>query len=559
VATRRSTTATSTTATSTTATSTTAAAGPPVPRLGVLWCPHWPVVVAGVQPGEPVMVLHANRVVAHSPAAGEDGVAVGQRRREAQSRCPSVRIVQHDAAREARLFEQVVQAVAAMVPRVEITEPGTLTFLSRGPSRYYGGDSAMGAKVAAVATEAMIAAGVSPAATGAVGLGVADGRFAAGIAARRGARAAAPMVIEPGRDVTAAFLAPLHVRLLSVVAGVPPEFVHLLARLGVQRLGELAVLPATEVAARFGPMGQFAHRLATGGDDRLPGTQEPPAGLQVQRVFEQPVHHSDALVFTARQMAEELVGVLAADGQVCTRLVVTAETEHGERSERVWYRSSGLSAAAMVERVRWQLDAWAQQDAITAGVALLALDPAEVRSDDGVQLGLWGGRTQADEWAVRAVARLVTVAGEQQVLVPAAQGGRQPHDTYTWVPAITADLLEPAERLARAAAPWPGSLPAPSPAVVHHPGRSANLLDAAGAAVKVSGRGAISAPPAHVQVGSGVLEAVQSWAGPWPVEERWWDAARARRMARFQVLTTSGRLLLLSIERGRWHLAAEYC
>ena len=36
---------------------------------------------------------------------------------------------------------------------------------------------------------------------------------------------------------------------------------------------------------------------------------------------------------------------------------------------------------------------------------LLRLEPEEVRSDEGVQLGLWGGRTQADEWAARAVAR----------------------------------------------------------------------------------------------------------------------------------------------------------
>jgi protein ImuB len=305
--------------------------------------------------------------------------------------------------------------------------------------------------------------------------------------------------------------------------------------------------------------GQFAHRIAAGGDDRLPGTQDPPAGLQVQRVFDQPVHHSDALVFVARQMAEELVGVLAADGRVCTRLVVTAETEHSEQSERVWSRSSGLSAAAMVERVRWQLDAWAQQDVLTAGVALLRLDPVEVRSDDGVQLGLWGGRTQADEWAVRAVARLVAVAGEQQVLVPAVQGGRQPHEAYAWVPAVTADLLEPAERLAVPAVPWPGRLPTPSPAVVHHPGLAANLLDATGAPVRVSGRGAVSAAPAFVQVGTGVLDDVHSWAGPWPVEERWWDAARARRLARFQVLTGSGRLLLLMLERGQWQLVAEYC
>jgi protein ImuB len=279
--------------------------------------------------------------------------------------------------------------------------------------------------------------------------------------------------------------------------------------------------------------------------------------LQVQRVFEQPVHHSDALVFVARQLAEELVASLAADGRVCTRLVVLAETEHGEQSERVWYRSSGLSAAAMVERVRWQLDGWARSDALTAGVMLLRLDPVEVRSDDGVQLGLWGGRTQADEWAVRAVARLVALAGEQQVLVPAARGGRQPHDTYAWVPAVTADLVEPGERLAPVTAPWPGSLPTPSPAVVHAPAREVAVLDAKGGVVNVSGRGVVSAEPATVQIGA-VVEAVQAWAGPWPVDERWWDTTRARRMARFQVLTGSGRLLLLGVERGQWWLTAEY-
>jgi protein ImuB len=364
-------------------------------------------------------------------------------------------------------------------------------------------------------------------------------------------------VVPAGAVVTASFLSELPVQLLVEVAGVPADFAHLLHRLGLHHLGTLAALPETDVLARFGPMGAFAHRLAAGGDDRLPGTHDPPVGLQVQRVFEQPVHHSDALVFVARQLAEMLVASLAADGRVCTRLVVLAETEHGEQSERVWHRGSGLSAAAMVERVRWQLDAWAQTDALTAGVVLLRLDPIEVRSDDGVQLGLWGGRTQADEWAVRAVARLVALAGEQQVLVPAVQGGRQPHDTFTWVAASAVDLAESGERLALPDAPWPGSLPTPSPAVVHTPAREAAVLDAEGAMVRVSGRGMVSASPATVQVGS-APEAVQAWAGPWPVDERWWDPARSRRMARFQVLTSSGRLLLLGVERGRWWLTAEY-
>lgn len=527
---------------------------PGVPRLGVLWCPHWPVVVAGAQPDEPVAVVHANRVVAHSSAAAADGIALGMRRREAQARCPRVRIEAHDPTRDAREFDRVVQAVGAMVPRIEITEPGTLTFLARGPARYFGGEPSMADTVVHTAAAAV---GLSLAAVGALGLGIADGRFAAGIAARRAAAQAAPMVVPAGRRSTAGFLSGLPVQLLADVADVPADFVHLLHRLGLHHLGALAELPRNDVAARFGPLGEFAHRIAAGGDDRLPGTQDPPAGLQVQRVFEPPVHHSDALVFVGRQLAEELVAVLAADGRVCTRLAVVAETEHGERSERVWYRSSGLSAAAMVERVRWQLDTWTTSGDLTAGVMLLRLDPVEVRADDGVQLGLWGGRTQADDWAVRAVARLVALAGEQQVLVPSVRGGRQPHDTHAWVPAATADLADPAARFAAGAAPWPGSLPTPSPAVVHDAARAIEVLDDAGAPVTVSGRGLVSAAPSTVQVGGGV-EAVQAWAGPWPVDERWWDVARARRTARFQVLTRSGRLLLVGVERGRWWLTAEY-
>ena len=534
-----------------------------VPRLGVLWCPHWPVVVAGAAASEPVAVLHANRVMAHSSAAAAEGVAVGHRRREAQARCPALRVEQHDPARDARLFEQVVRVVGVKVPRLEVTEPGLLTFAARGPARYFGGEAAMAQMLADDAACALPPGAL--AAVGHLGVAVADGRFAAVVAARRAARTGHPVVVPAGAPATAAFLAPLPVRVLAVAAGVSTDLVQLFDRLGLHRLGHLAELPEAHMLARFGAVGVFAHRLASGGDDRPPGTVDPPAGLAVQQVFEPAVHHSDALVFVGRQLAEQLVDVLAADGRVCTRLLVTAETEHGERGERLWYRSAGLSAAAMVERVRWQLDAWAQQSELTAGVTLLRLDPVEVRADEGVQLGLWGGRTQADEWAVRAVARLASIAGEQQVLVPAAQGGRHPHDAYRWVSAVDTDLFDPGERLAVALVPWPGRLPTPSPALVHHPPVPAVVADGDGRPVRVTARGGVSAAPATIALDVSMVppaearpQRVQAWAGPWPVEERWWDAARARRIARFQVLTHTGRLLLLVVERGEWHLTAEW-
>ena len=369
---------------------------------------------------------------------------------------------------------------------------------------------------------------------------MADGRFAAAIAARQAAAGPDPLknpvIVAPGVEATAGFLARLPVQLLATIADLDDDFVQLLQRLGIHRLGQLAALSAADVLARFGRQGEFAHRLAAGGDDRPPNTIEPPSGLVALQVLDDPAHHVDTLVFIARQLADELCRALSADGKVCTRLVITAETDHGERNERLWYRSTGLSGAAMVERARWQLDAWVSSAALSAGVTMLRLEPVEVRGDDGVQLGLWGGRTQADEWAARAVARLATLAGAEHVLVPAATGGRLPGDAYAWVPAVTADLAEPAQRLTPSDGPWPGSLPSPSPAVVYADPVPIDVLDGEGRSVRVTGRGAVSAAPATVRRGTS-SEPVVAWAGPWPLEERWWDVTRARRSARFQLLT----------------------
>jgi protein ImuB len=469
-----------------------------------------------------------------------------------------VRLVAHDPDGDARRFDSVVTAIAALIPRVEITEAGMLSFLAKGPSRYFGGEAAMAERMTGVATAAAEASGASLAAVGGFGLGIADGRFAATIAARHAAANSRPVTVTPGGEATAQFLAPLSVQLLATVGGLDAEFVELLQRLGIRCLGQLAALDAADVLARFGRQGEFAHRVAGGGDDRPPDTIEPASELVAVQVLDDPVHQVDTLVFVARQMAGELAEVLSADGKVCTRLAITAETDHGERNERLWYRSTGMSVAAMVERARWQLDAWVNSGALTAGVTMLRLEPVEVRGDDGVQLGLWGGRTQADEWAARAVARLATLAGAEHVLVPAAKGGRLPGDAYAWVPAVTADLAEPAQRLTPAEGPWPGRLPSPAPAMVYADPPVIEVRDGEGRPVRVTGRGAVSAAPATVRRGQATAEHVVAWAGPWPLEERWWDTVRSRRSARFQLLTASGALLLACLEHQQWRLLGDY-
>ena len=99
-------------------------------RVVTVWWPDWPIVAAGAT-GAAAIVLRANRVVARSPAAAAEGVAIGQRRRVAQQRCPDAALVDHDPARDARAFEPVVRAVAAFTPKVEQVEPGWLSLDAR--------------------------------------------------------------------------------------------------------------------------------------------------------------------------------------------------------------------------------------------------------------------------------------------------------------------------------------------------------------------------------------------------------------------------------------------
>src|SRR5579875_2081532 len=93
-------------------------------RTIAVWCPDWPVTAAGASPADLVAVLTANRVVACSHAARVEGVRRGQRRREAQARCPELVLLARDEAAEARKFEPVVLALESVAPGVEITRPG---------------------------------------------------------------------------------------------------------------------------------------------------------------------------------------------------------------------------------------------------------------------------------------------------------------------------------------------------------------------------------------------------------------------------------------------------
>jgi protein ImuB len=540
-----------------------------VVRTVVVRCRDWPVLA--IDPGldlasDAVAVVHANRVVSASAVARAEGVDDGQRRREAQGRCPGLVVVDHDPDRDARAFQVVAAAVEAFSPRIELSRPGVCALATRGPSRYFGGDEALASQVRDRVEEALSDRVRTP--PGMTGVGVADGPFAADLAARTAAdRSAtgrsATLVVPPG--ATPAFLAPQPVRALTpglARAGLRgDDLVDVLVRLGVRTLGDLAALPAPDVLARFGVEGRLAHRLAGGLDERPPDTRIPLPQLQVEAGLDPPAERVDTAAFVAKSLADELHRRLDDLGLACTRVVVRAETEHGESLERLWRHEGALSSGAIADRVRWQLDGWLNASAASrpsSGITLLVLAPDEVVAASGRQLGFWGGEAEGDERASRAFARVQGMLGPDAVTVPEWRGGRGPADQVGRVPVHAVDLSRRDLRPDAARPPWPGRVPSPSPATVHAEPLPCEVVDPAGAAVSVSGRGALSGAPARLSVRGGSWVELEGWAGPWPVDERWWDPPAHRRRARFQVIDVDGRAHLLAVERGQWWVEATY-
>jgi protein ImuB len=516
------------------------------PRLIAVWCPDWPVTAARLEAGlpadAPIAVVTANRVVASSHAAREHGVGRGLRRREAQARCPDLVVLARDEAAEARVFEPVVGALEAIAPGVEITRPGLAALNVRGPTRYFGGETGVLHALSRGVAGIPVLGGAD------LLIGIADGAFAAEQAARRG------VIVRAGDSP--AFLRDLPVDTLDPSGASP--LIDLLHRLGIRTLGAFAALPARDVLARFGPDGLWAHRQAGGIDDRPVSGRRPPAEFSVTLDFEPPVDRVDTVAFSARGIAEQFVTDLAGHGLACTCLELQALSENGEETVRRWRHAGVLSTVDVLDRVRWQLEGWLSSPTRpTGGVVRIRLVPVEVVPTGTHQQALWGGSGAEDERAARALARVQTLLGHGSVLTPVVEGGRDPGQRTR----LVAWGDEPAP-LHSPEQPWPGRMPAPAPSVLLDPPRPAQLLDAGRRPVLVTDRGAVPAPPALFGMGS-ELTAVTSWAGPWPVDERWWSPETARRAVRLQIVDVRGRAYLVTgaLQTGtppRWQVDAIY-
>jgi len=184
-----------------------------------------------------------------------------------------------------------------------------------------------------------------------------------------------------------------------------------------------------------------------------------------------------------------------------------------------------------------------------------------------VQPDLWDAGATVDAQVQRTLGRVQGLLGQESVRTAVMGGGRSPDEQIRLVP--WGDPREPAKpglpgtvtvRVPTGVElpPWPGRLPAPPPAVVHAQPVPAAVCDGGGEQVDVTERRVVTGEPARVSIAAGPWLDVIGWAGPWPLDERWWDLRQSRRRMRFQVALSDGSAHLLTLEDGRWWIEATY-
>ena len=97
----------------------------------------------------------------------------------------------------------------------------------------------------------------------------------------------------------------------------------------------------------------------------------------------------DRVAFSARSTAESFIAGLTDAGLACTEIRVELGGDRDELVARNWLAAAVFDASAVIDRVRWQLQA-AAGDQLRSGVVSLRLEPVAVDALAAHVPGLFG-------------------------------------------------------------------------------------------------------------------------------------------------------------------------
>ena len=385
-----------------------------MPRLAALWVPLFPL--AARLRSEPDLAPEAlalaegsgaaARLVAASRAARRAGLRAGMTLPQARALLPNLLVRPRDAECERAAQEALLEAAETVSPRIEDAGQGLAYLDLSGLERRFAGaepELELGRELVAAAARVGLPARA----------GIASSKLAARLAARL---PASPTVVAAGDE--AAFLAPLSLARLDP----EPELHATLTRWGVRTIGELARLPADELASRLGEAGQRLHALARGLEPQPLLPRQPPPDFREGLELEWPLVALEPFLFVARPALERLTERLERRGLGCARLLVALQLEPAGTCERaIQLPAPTRDTKTLLHLVRLDLEAH-PPGAPVVGFAFTA-QPDRPRA---AQLTLLGPVELSPDQLATALARLFALLGPGRVGAPQVQDGHRP-------------------------------------------------------------------------------------------------------------------------------------
>jgi protein ImuB len=487
-----------------------------------------------------------------------------------------------DLTRERQLDEHVRRSLSDLGPDLAYLGPGLYLMDTRGPTRRLGGENSLVNYARKIAGDALDRFRIGPARTGPARLrwrlavGIADGRFAATLAAL------VQQIVPSGH--TPIWLANWPVRAIP-----EPGLAHELARLGIFTLGDLAQFDPTSIGTRFGHAGLSAQELARGVDSPF-GLQVPwwlswptlgrptpsrraghrydfksgqpvvaPADVHTYVVLDPPADHLEAILFAGSRLASQLSDRLGDRGLSAVQIHLSMETEEGATAEaQLNLTESHTGETTISRRIRRQIEGWAANGIISDPVTAVSARAIRTTPTTAVQLDLLGQETSRPEKTERALDRVEDLLGPHSIFQVHPTAHRDPARMFVLVPRHDPKPDSDASRSLGNRPPWPGRPPGPLPTRLLRPEPDIEVLSPGRDPVRVLANGMATSAVAWLALPGVPARAVTAWAGPWPADERWWDADEARRIVHFQAVDGQGNAYLIARHHGQWSLRGIY-
>ena len=237
---------------------------------------------------QPLVVYDRNAVIDASPEAASVRVLTV---RQAKAACPDAVFVEANRALYRDVTEAMLDAVEKVSPLVEPIEQGAAYADVLGLQGHYDDEFSLAAVLVKAVQDA----------TGLLaGVGIADGKFAASVAAANIPPGDAG-IVPPGREQE--FLRDKDTALLPFGSDVTQR----LNLLALWTLGDIAALPQTSVEAQFRSIGTRLWELASGIDREPLRPRKPQESLSERLSFDASVVATEALVMAGRQLLARLV------------------------------------------------------------------------------------------------------------------------------------------------------------------------------------------------------------------------------------------------------------